>query len=418
MSISGVVATTVPLDRRRAHLARLQPRPGDDGGGLPARLPDDGIAWVTGERALVAWGRVASVRPGMGDARFAVAASEVRGLLSGLRIRNEVGGWGTGPLAFGAFSFDGDSPASELVVPATVVGCDGKRAWITTIGAPHAPEIPASLEAPAARRVDDPAAAERWLDAVTAARASVREGSLDKVVLARSVVVEGEGPFSIPLVEATLARRYPQCFTYAFDGLVGASPELLVRRTGPQVESVVLGGSAPRGRTGAEDAALGRRLVASAKDRREHDLALANVREALGRVCAGLDVEARPSLLRLANVQHLCTRVAGSANGRLGALELVGALHPTAATCGVPTDAALTTIRELEGLDRGRYCGSVGWVDGRGDGEWAIALRCAELSGSVARLFAGAGIVADSDPAAELAETELKLRPLLQALGV
>jgi menaquinone-specific isochorismate synthase len=392
-------------------------------------LPRDGIAWVTGDRALLAWGRALFIRPGSGDRSFETAAAEVRRAFAGLRVENRVGGWGTGPIAFGAFAFDPDSSASVLVVPSTIVGRAGERWWVTTVGESSETNVvrqePSPTERlfnepeppPPARRVDGPTNG-RWLDAVATARSEVRDGIIDKVVLARSTVVKGNAPFSSRAIAAHLARRYPECFTFVLDGLVGASPELLVRRAGASVQSVVLGGSAARGRTPQEDAELARALTTSPKDRTEHDLAVATVRESLSPLCDGIDIEPEPSLLRLPYVQHLRTVVRGRADRPMDALELAGALHPTAATCGVPTDKALAAIRELEGLDRERYCGPVGWIDARGDGEWAIALRCAELSGDTARLFAGAGIVADSDPVAELAETELKFRPLLEALGV
>lgn len=255
-----------------------------------------------------------------------------------------------------------------------------------------------------------------WIRAAARARSCVRDGILEKVVLARDAIVESNTPFRPHEVAGRLARRYPECFTYLFDGLVGSSPELLVRRSGPLVESVVLGGSAARGRTASEDVELGHGLLTSAKDRTEHALAVATVRSALNGVCESLSIDDGPSLLRLPYVQHLRTRASGKLERCRDSVELAGVLHPTAAVCGVPADKALAAIRELEGMERGRYGGPVGWTDATGDGEWAIALRCAQISGPRARLFAGAGIVADSDPASELAETELKLRPLLEAL--
>jgi menaquinone-specific isochorismate synthase len=256
-----------------------------------------------------------------------------------------------------------------------------------------------------------------WLRAASQARSAVGDGIVEKVVLARDAVVEGDAAFDPQLVVNYLARRYPECFTYLFDGLVGSSPELLVRTRGEMVESVVLGGSAARGMTERDDNELAQRLLTSAKDRIEHDLALATVRDALHDVCESLSIENEPSLLRLPYVQHLRTHVSGRLAHSRDSVELAGVLHPTAAVCGVPVDKALAAIRELEGMKRGRFCGPVGWTDASGDGEWAIALRCARLQGTRARIFAGAGIVADSDPASELAETELKLRPLLEALG-
>ena len=384
--------------------------------GLPFAVPHDGFAWAVGERALVAWGEFDRIRPGTGDDRFAVAARELEETFDALRVDNRVGGAGTGPLAFGSFSFDPDCPDSSIVIPTTVLGCDGERAWMTTIGVPSAPRQPVTPKPGRARRTRGATSDTDWLRAAAQARSCVRDGILDKVVLARDACVESTAELGPHDVVDGLARRHPECFTYLFDGLVGSSPELLVRRTGATVESIVLGGSAARGRNEVDDAALAKRLLGSAKERTEHELAVATVRDALADVCESLTIDDKPSLLRLPYVQHLRTRASGTAAGR-SSVDLAGALHPTAAVCGVPTDKALATIRELEGMERGRYGGPVGWTDASGDGEWAIALRCAHLSGTRARLFAGAGIVADSDPASELAETELKLRPLLEALG-
>jgi len=216
-----------------------------------------------------------------------------------------------------------------------------------------------------------------------------------------------------------LAERYPDCFTFACDGLVGATPELLVRRAGRQVSALVLGGTAPRDADPAQDEALGSQLLASAKNTEEHAYAVASIRDALRPLCDTLDVEARPALLKLPNLQHLGTHVRGTladTGTPKSALALAAAVHPPAAVCGTPTGAALELIRELEQMDRERYAGPVGWMDADGNGEWGIALRCAQLSGRTARLFAGCGIVAGSDPAAELAETLVKFQPMRDAL--
>ncbi|MFN2490482.1 MAG: isochorismate synthase MenF [Actinomycetota bacterium] len=407
--MSRLVARTVELD------PAVQPF---DGAG-----DRDRIVWSSGARSLVAWGCAASVDAGTGDHRFERASSELQRIFNGLDVDDAVDGWATGPLAFGAFAFDPDSPSSPVMVPSFVLGRDGDRAWFTTIGDHSAPEPsprPArSVDRGRAqvRRIGSSVRDGRWLGAVASARAAVADGIVDKVVLARDASVISDQSFSVHDIIVELAAMYPSCFTFSLDGLVGATPELLVRRRGRDVGSIVLGGSAPRGRSAAADERLAADLVASEKHRREHELAVVTVREALDACCEDVRVDLAPSLLPLPYVQHLRTDVRARLTRPLSALQLAGALHPTAAVCGVPTDKALATIRELEDLDRGRYCGPVGWVDARGDGEWGIALRCAEISGARARLWAGAGIVADSDPRAELAETELKLHPLLRALG-
>jgi menaquinone-specific isochorismate synthase len=198
---------------------------------------------------------------------------------------------------------------------------------------------------------------------------------------------------------------------------VGATPELLIRREEQNVSSLVLAGTVPRGSTLAEDRAYGDGLLASAKDAEEHAYVVDSVRDVLARHCDRLEVAAAPSLLRLANLQHLATAVTGRLAADASALALAAELHPTAAVCGTPADAALELIRELEGMDRGRYAGPVGWLDSRGNGEWGIALRCAALDGTRARLFAGSGIVAGSDPRSELTEDQQpKFRPMQYAI--
>ncbi len=252
-------------------------------------------------------------------------------------------------------------------------------------------------------------------EAVTA----IRAGGLRKVVLARDLFATAAEPIDARVVLERLAERYPDCFTFACDGLVGATPELLVRRAGRQVSALVLGGTAPRGADPVQDEALGSQLLASAKNTEEHAYAVASIRDALRPLCDTLDVEARPALLKLPNLQHLGTQVRGTladTGTPKSALALAAAVHPPAAVCGTPSGAALELIRELEQMDRERYAGPVGWMDADGNGEWGIALRCAQLSGRTARLFAGCGIVAGSDPAAELAETLVKFQPMRDAL--
>jgi menaquinone-specific isochorismate synthase len=272
----------------------------------------------------------------------------------------------------------------------------------------------------AVRWHDGSLSAPRWQRAVATAVARIRAGDLGKVVLARDLYAAAADDIDVRLLLAKLAARYPDCYTFSCAGLAGATPELLIRREGLEVSSLVLAGTAPRGGSPREDDALGAALLASAKDVEEHSYAVADVRAALAPRCRELAVDPRPSLLRLANVQHLATYVHGrltpAAPAVPTALRLAAELHPTAAVCGTPAGQAMELIRELEGMDRGRYAGPVGWVDGRGNGEWGIALHCAELDVPRALLFAGCGIVADSDPATELAEAQVKFRPLQDAL--
>ena len=252
-------------------------------------------------------------------------------------------------------------------------------------------------------------------EAVTA----IKAGALRKVVLARDVFATADEPIDVRILLGRLAARYPDCFTFACDGMIGATPELLVSRADDQVSALVLGGTLPRGADPAQDLALGEELLASAKNHEEHAYAVDSIREGLEPLCGTLHVDARPALLKFPNLQHLGTHVRGTLDGAglaKTALGLAAAVHPPAAVCGTPTGTALELIRDLEHMDRQRYAGPVGWVDAAGNGEWGIAIRSGQISGRTARLFAGCGIVAGSEPAAELAETLVKLQPMRDAL--
>jgi isochorismate synthase len=240
---------------------------------------------------------------------------------------------------------------------------------------------------------------------------------MGKVVLAREVVVTADRPLDRLAVLRRLRAAYPGCHLVAVDGLVAASPELLVSRHGDVVRSHPMAGTAPRGGDPTTDQRLAASLLASAKDRAEHQITIDMVHDTLLAWCSYLDYEAEPSVVPVANVQHLATLVEGRLSRPApSVLELVAALHPTPAVAGWPRDDAVAWITAHEGFDRGRYTGTSGWVDGRGNGTWAVTLRCAEIDGRVARVFAGNGVVADSDPQGELAETQAKLQALLSAL--
>ncbi|MEA3501624.1 MAG: isochorismate synthase, partial [Actinomycetota bacterium] len=260
-----------------------------------------------------------------------------------------------------------------------------------------------------------------WTAAVAEAVAAIEDEVIRKVVLARSVIVRSDAAPDGFDVVSHLDRSYRQCFGFGWrvNGatFVGASPELLVRSSGGVVVSNPLAGTAPRGEGEAEDRTLAEALMHSEKDRIEHQYVVDDVAERLAAFVVDLDVPAEPSLKRMASVQHLSTRVAGTTRPGVHVLDLVHALHPTPAVGGTPRDPALAFIEKAEPFDRGWYTGGVGWVDGAGDGEFAIGLRCGLLEGTSAHVFAGAGIVADSDPDTELQETRLKLRPMLELLA-
>jgi menaquinone-specific isochorismate synthase len=361
---------------------------------------------------VAAWGEAARIEVGRGPDRFTDAQERLRDAFSSLDIRKH------GPVAFGSFTFDEEAQGSVLTIPSTFVRSHGSRSGAFTIvdgGPPELVERSADQDHDFKIRYAGSTISEvEWLEAVSRAVKSIESGDLSKVVLARDILIWSKQEFDVPILVERLARRFPECYTFAIEGLVGASPELLVRRRGRKVSSLVLAGSAPRAE-GAADVELGRALLASEKDRDEHVQAVDSVRAPLEALCHRLSV-GEPELMRLPNVQHIATRIDGDLSGDISSLEVAGALHPTAAVCGTPTEDALAAIRDLEGMDRGRYAGPVGWTNVTGDGEWAIALRCAEIDGARGRLLAGGGLVAASEPEAELEETRLKFRAMLSVL--
>lgn len=303
-----------------------------------------------------------------------------------------------GPLvAFGSFSFDRASPAgATLIVAEHVRRIDSGLPRLGIRPVPRASVRPGAMNRAA------------YELAVAQVRGGITAGELEKAVLARSVHIEPDEPVDLGSLLDVLAAAHPGAAVYCVDGLIGASPETLVTVHSGVVTARVLAGTAGPGEGDA--------LAGSDKDRHEHELAVRSVTEALGPHVAALDVT-EPYVLELPHLTHLATDVTARIADGSDVLALVAALHPTAAVAGTPARVALEAIHELEPLDRGRYAGPVGWIDANGDGEWAIALRCAQLNedGSF-EAFAGAGIMADSVPELEFAETELKLRPILEAL--
>jgi menaquinone-specific isochorismate synthase len=390
----------------------------DDPGDLLSWLPaGEAFAFLRAGDGIVGWGEAARLE--------SPDPAEVERYLGAVTVRDDVGLAGCGAVALASVGFDPQIDASVVVVPQVVLGRRSGRSWLTLVTPPGAVQVPAlrrrpvAAAGPSTATLDAPVPEpDHWRAAVADALVSLRSGALDKVVLARALDVVAKSGLDPRAVAARLAARFPACFTYLCDGLVGASPELLVRRTGRHAESLVLAGTVRRGTTPEEDAQLEQTLLHSGKDQIEHRMAVDSVRETLAAVAADVVADPRPQLVRLANVSHLATHVdAWLPNPAPSALALATQLHPTAAVGGTPRQAAMEAIRRLEAAPRGRYAGPVGWLDANGDGEFAIALRCAQLSGDRARLWAGAGIVADSDPDAELAETAAKFDAVLSALS-
>jgi menaquinone-specific isochorismate synthase len=391
----------------------------DDPGRLLDLLPDDRnpLSWVRGAEGLVGWGAVARVTVS-GAGRFAEADAWWREFTAGLRVRDEVDVPGTGPVAFASFTFADTSPGSVLVVPRVLVGRRDGVAWITEFSHGDGPSAVRAVSpvrpSGSLRFADGRLPVDRYRRAVAEAVRRMRAGELDKAALAHDLLAVADAPLDARFLLGGLARRYPTCWSYAVDGLVGATPEMLVRRVAGIVSSRVLAGTIWPGE--CED--LPGQLLGSVKDRHEHALAVDSLAAALRPLCTALEVPATPSVIALPNVSHLASDVSGTLDPHAPAslLQLAEAVHPTAAVGGTPRDAALALIAELEGMDRGRYAGPVGWIDGNGDGELGIALRCAQLDGPVARLFAGCGIVADSDPDTEVREAAAKMVAVRDAL--
>lgn len=423
---------------------------------IPRADPRHPLLWMRRGEGIVGLGETLRIESS-GPKRIEDAAAAWRSIAAVADIDDRVGLPGTGLVAFGAFAFaDESASTSVLTVPELVLGRRDGRAWVTRIslatgdgsadaaadadrpdaaddagavdagGSVHAatPRGPAIPEPAPKRQVPRvtfaPGAVppEAYEDAVAEAVRRIDAGELEKVVLARQLVGELHEDAGLRAAINRLAEDYPDTWVFAVDGLIGASPETLVRVDHGTVSARVLAGTTSRGAGEASDRDRATALAASAKDLAEHALAVASAVKRLAPHTARLDASPEPFTLQLPNLWHLATDLKGTLGDGSSSLDLVQAVHPTAAVAGTPRRIALPVIAELEGFDRGRYAGPVGWIDGDGDGEWAIALRCAQVEpdGRVAA-YAGCGIVHDSVPADELAETMMKFRPIVEAFG-
>ncbi|MBK8468572.1 MAG: isochorismate synthase [Candidatus Phosphoribacter sp.] len=409
-----LVVRTVPIDDPGPLLALLPPT--DD--------PREALSWVRRGEGLVGWGQAATFTT-RGPGRFAEADRWWRRTAGHAVVRDEVRMPGTGPVCFGSLPFaDDSSEEAVFVVPRVLVGRRGDRWWVTTIGEGLAAVTPAHADAPLPPRevafADGALTSATWAARVAAAVERITAGELDKVVLARDLLVHASAPVDPRWVLRSLAERYDNTWVFAMGGMLGATPELLVRRERGLVTSRVLAGTIQRTRDDAKDLSLAASLARSSKDLEEHEYAVRSVADALAPHCSSMNVPEAPFVLHLPNVMHLATDVTGVACDGASSLALAASLHPSAAVGGTPTAAAVALIAELEGMDRGRYAGPVGWVDASGDGEWCIALRSGcYLPGERAqlRIFAGCGIVAGSDPEAEVTEADAKFVPMRDALS-
>jgi salicylate biosynthesis isochorismate synthase/menaquinone-specific isochorismate synthase len=411
-----------------------------------------------GRAALASLGEAAHLSAS-GPDRFAVVADRWRGM-SAAAVADPTEGLGSGPIAVGGFAFAPDgggaphwagfAPAS-LIVPEVALtrraprrnrGDAHAEVRLTLAAMAHpddlAEELMARLERRLAELRDEPlplldpapmgryqvASAmppEHYESAVASAVRLIERGEIEKVVLAREVQVHAPREYDPAAVFGVLREAFPSCFVFCVGRgnatLVAASPELLVRREGHRVSTLALAGSTRRSADPAVDDHLGEQLLRDESYREEHAIVARRIERALRPHAVWVAAAPEPELVRIANIQHLATPIRAQLTAPIEALELAGLMHPTPAVGGEPAAPALRLIPALEGLDRGWYSGPVGWTDGTGDGEFCVALRCALLRGGVARCYAGNGIVRDSDPAKELAETEIKLQALLPLLA-
>jgi menaquinone-specific isochorismate synthase len=393
---------------------------------LLALFPADGSAWIRKGEGMIGIGEAAR----LDGADFAAGQSWWAQFCSSVQHESELGDHpGSGPIALGSFVFDPHNTThrSVLVVPRIVVGRRRGRSWVTMIAGVDEPwpQLPSPAPEPVTplrtEVVSGSLSRDAWLGIVAEATGRIEAGDLEKVVLARGEILQADNELDPRWLVAELSARYPTCWTFHVDGLVGASPEMLLRREGGLATSRVLAGTIRRSGKEELDLKLAHALARSSKNLVEHELAVASVARALEPYCSGMNVPDAPYVLELPNVLHLASDVTAVALPDVSALRLVGELHPSAAVCGTPTPQARAMIAELERLDRGRYSGPVGWLDARGDGEFAIALRSGWLDRADRRritVYAGCGIVAESDPVEEYAETEAKLLPMHEVLGL
>ena len=379
-------------------------------------------AWVRSGDGLVGFGEYKRFEI-KGEDRFLKARSWWNEQLSEFSIQNNVHGIGTGPILFSSFSFDPNEP-SVLIIPEIVLGHKNGKSWITWIGNKSQPDVTKISSSTISSGISwqkGSISEEKWRDQVSVAIAAIKSNQLEKVVLARDLNATSNTTIDIRNLMQRLEIEYPSTWLFLVDGLIGATPELLVRLSKSLVTSRVLAGTIRKSGNEDRDLALAASLAKSSKDLEEHEYAVKSVADALAPFCSSTNVPESPFVLHLSNVMHLATDVTGVLNDsakQADIFTLVEKLHPSAAVCGTPTEAAKKLIASLEEMNRGRYSGPVGWIDAHGDGEIAIALRCGQLSADhkSIRIFAGCGIIAGSDPANEYAESQAKLMPMRTAL--
>jgi len=381
----------------------------------------ENFSWVRGGDGVVGWGVYASTTV-KGANRFNDARTWWHSQLEKFAITNNVQGSATGPILFSSFSFSPDED-SVLVIPEVIVGMSSGISWITWIGSDSQPlliDTPEKVSNSTLTWNEDELGSEHWITRVAQAVAKIHSGEIEKVVLARDLLATSAQAIDERPALRKLSSTYPSTWVFSVAGLIGATPELLIRLKRGMVTSRVLAGTISKSGDDARDLALAGSLARSSKDLEEHEYAVRSVADALEPFCSSTNIPETPFVLHLANVMHLATDVTGAlieSKSNVDVFTLLNQLHPSAAVCGTPTDKAAKVISEIESMSRGRYAGPVGWIDARGDGELGIALRCGQISENTIRIYAGCGIVAGSDPEKELAESEAKFSAMKSALA-
>jgi menaquinone-specific isochorismate synthase len=357
-----------------------------------------------------------------GDTRFSDASAWWQAVRDAADVTDPLHRPGTGLVGFSKFAFSSDSArTSGVVIPAIVIGRDDNGWWLTRVGDQDSKPIPSDQShgnSPELRWESSPLSESGLVDAVSELVSTMSTSSLHKVVLSRQLVGNASAPLSMSRALIALETSYPDTHLYAMGGFFGASPETLSSVRDNTLSLRVLAGSAARGSDPDSDRQQASVLTTSTKDLDEHEYAVSNVVDSLSKVGLSAVVDETPQAMKLPNLWHLATNVRATLPEGTCALDLIGALHPTAAIAGTPTTDALDAIARYEPFDRGYFAGPIGWLDGDGNAEFAIALRCAELSEDRMRVVAhaGAGIVKNSDPQSELLETSLKFRPIVESL--
>ncbi|EGL83820.1 isochorismate synthase [Caldalkalibacillus thermarum TA2.A1] len=386
------------------------------------------------------------------DTRFDDVTKEWKHLIANTHIHTEGEVMGTGPLLLGGFSFDPQKPSSSLwqnykaasfILPQFLLTQSKNQSYLTINAYIHPEDdLPEKIDQlnrlkerlitrcmdfsfaqevhPITLNVFEPAR-EEWLSSVKQVIAEIQQGVLQKVVLARRVEVESETPFRPEQILNYLRQVQTSSYVFSIEwgenAFVGATPERLIKKEGSRVLSTCLAGSIKRGQTLEEDLALSKALLQDPKNRVEHEIVVRMIKQALGDLCTRVEAPDQPIIYKTKQIQHLYTPVRGLAKDNISLLKMVEALHPTPALGGYPREEAVRRIRELEGMDRGWYAAPIGWLDRQGNGEFVVAIRSALIRHRQATLFAGCGIVEDSDPQSEYEETQMKLKPMLSALG-